>query len=442
MEFPLYQWCVVLLSNATGQSLTTAARTVSLACFYLTLPGWYLLLGLVGVLAARRVRAAVLLLLAAFLTVQLIFPALYAYHDYYYVANGWALLFAAGLVLHALLEGRIPAWAAVLAILAVHGVQVRTYLHGHYQQMRFWQPGGNALTFAVQRMTDPDEVILISGDDWSSLTPYYTRRRALMLPNGTGLDAALRARTFGALQGEKVTALVLRGAERDNAGLLAEACTTFGLDPRPVFTFQDSTVYLHRRHRLAAIPEAGKLPHLMTVQLTPESLAEHDTRLRREVELAEYLQHQLAPVRARFAALSPQPWKFYSTYGMELFTDSGGEFLGAHPDTRLWFHVPAGAHRVLVECFIAPAAYAESLQPGEASDGVEFVIARPEPGGGFVTLASRLLDPRRHPGDRGLQELRYEGPLPVGGEVVVLTRPGPAQNYTRDWAGLGRIIIR
>ena len=45
MEFPLYQWSVVWLSNNLNLSLVTAGRTVALICFYLMLPGLYILLG-------------------------------------------------------------------------------------------------------------------------------------------------------------------------------------------------------------------------------------------------------------------------------------------------------------------------------------------------------------------------------------------------------------
>ncbi|HET7535750.1 MAG TPA: hypothetical protein VFJ90_04800 [Candidatus Didemnitutus sp.] len=54
MEFPLYQWSVAALGNATGWSLPTAARTVSLGCFYLTLPAIFSLLGAWGIARARR----------------------------------------------------------------------------------------------------------------------------------------------------------------------------------------------------------------------------------------------------------------------------------------------------------------------------------------------------------------------------------------------------
>ena len=59
MEFPLYQWSVVVLSNATGLPLIQAARTISLLCLYLSLPAvWLLLRRLQWSRAARWPRTA------------------------------------------------------------------------------------------------------------------------------------------------------------------------------------------------------------------------------------------------------------------------------------------------------------------------------------------------------------------------------------------------
>ena len=61
-EFPLYQWLVALLTNATGLSLVSAARLVGITFFLLTLPAVYGLAGLVERDPRRRllVPAAVL----------------------------------------------------------------------------------------------------------------------------------------------------------------------------------------------------------------------------------------------------------------------------------------------------------------------------------------------------------------------------------------------
>ena len=54
LEFPAYEWGVVVLSRATGWPQFEAARAISLTSFYLTLPALYLLLGQLGLARARR----------------------------------------------------------------------------------------------------------------------------------------------------------------------------------------------------------------------------------------------------------------------------------------------------------------------------------------------------------------------------------------------------
>ncbi len=54
MEFPLYQWTVAALTQHTGLTLVESARTVSLACFYATLPAFWWLALLAGVPPGRR----------------------------------------------------------------------------------------------------------------------------------------------------------------------------------------------------------------------------------------------------------------------------------------------------------------------------------------------------------------------------------------------------
>ena len=399
--------------------------------------------GIILAWGARRQWAAVWLLLFSFVAVQMVFPTLYAYHDYYYMANGFALLLAAGLVLDRLFDTAAPRGLAWLAILLVQAVQISGYLQGHYLQLKYWQPGGNALTFALREGTNLGDVLIIAGDDWNSMTPYYSERRALMFPNGTEFDLGRRRKAFAALRGEPVTALVLKGGQRSNDGLLRDAVEEFGIDPRPVFASGDATVYLHRLHRLSAISLVTRLPHNLSVQLTKASVEEKDYRIGREVEMAEYLQGQRPDFAERFSLMHPKPWKYFTRFGLNPQGVEGRAFVGAHPETKLWFKVPPMATSIEVECYIAESAYQGLAHPGDATDGVEFVIARPVgPDEKLDYLATRYLDPYAHPSDRGVQVLRYQGTLRAGEDIVVLTLPGQRQNYTRDWASIGRVEIR
>jgi hypothetical protein len=54
LEVPVYEWSVVGLSRLTGLKHVVAARTISLACFYLMLPAVWLLLARLGMERHRR----------------------------------------------------------------------------------------------------------------------------------------------------------------------------------------------------------------------------------------------------------------------------------------------------------------------------------------------------------------------------------------------------
>jgi hypothetical protein len=62
LEVPVYEWSVVGLSRLAHLPHHVAARTVSLASFYLSLPALYLLLGLLGLAVPRRLLVLALVL--------------------------------------------------------------------------------------------------------------------------------------------------------------------------------------------------------------------------------------------------------------------------------------------------------------------------------------------------------------------------------------------
>ena len=107
MEFPLYEWSVVIVSRAAGLPLYEAARTVSLACFYLTLPGLYLLLGCAGMAPVRRLLV---------LTLTLVCPA-YIFYSRAFLMESMVLMcsvwFLAAFV-RALRDQKL-AWAVLCA---------------------------------------------------------------------------------------------------------------------------------------------------------------------------------------------------------------------------------------------------------------------------------------------------------------------------------------
>ncbi len=84
LEFPLYEWSVVLVSRALHLPHFEAARGVSLACFYLALPAVYLLLGSLGLPGPRRLLA---------LTLTLVCPV-YIFYSRAFLMESMVLMFS------------------------------------------------------------------------------------------------------------------------------------------------------------------------------------------------------------------------------------------------------------------------------------------------------------------------------------------------------------
>ena len=138
MEFPLYQWTVVGVSELSHWSLTKAGRAVSIACFYLTLPAIFLLLGRWRVAPAHR-----WLVLAVVLTCPF-----YIFYARAFLIETMALMFSVWfwVAFERAVAERSRAWLA-LAVLAGTGaglVKVTTFIlyllpAGWWAAARLWR---------------------------------------------------------------------------------------------------------------------------------------------------------------------------------------------------------------------------------------------------------------------------------------------------------------
>lgn len=149
-----------------------------------TLGHWLVLAPcLIAVALMRRYRLAVAGCLLVFLAGPLVFTNQYYIHEYYSYANHIALLCIVVLVLEALSQRggafRVVAGAGFAAFLALG---VYRYFDYFYPIQAHDYQDVAAVSQTVRETTDPDDVILIIGRDWASDVPYYSRRRALMIP--------------------------------------------------------------------------------------------------------------------------------------------------------------------------------------------------------------------------------------------------------------------
>ncbi|MES1168841.1 MAG: hypothetical protein ABUL61_06690, partial [Oleiharenicola lentus] len=161
---------------------------------------------ILGVVAGRRRWREMLLCLGLFGAALVIFPVLYAYHDYYYAANTLLLLLGMGLAIVGLAESGARNWIVLLCLAGVCGGQAGRYFQHYYPEQRTVRVGGDALSFVLRHVTEPGEVLIIQNQDWNSMLPYYAQRRALMIRQPAEHNAAQLEKAWAGLAGEKIGA--------------------------------------------------------------------------------------------------------------------------------------------------------------------------------------------------------------------------------------------
>ncbi|MBI2813984.1 MAG: hypothetical protein HYX71_06845 [Opitutae bacterium] len=435
----------LLSSNLTGFNFGFAGARLSGAIWHslwdvlrlnLAWPPVLAACGLGVAVLGRRWWAQFAICLAVYLGAQLLFPQLYAWHDYYSVASGVLLLGALGFGLVALLESRLPRLVVLPLILAVFGGQLGLYAGHLYRSQNNVNLGGSGLTEALHYLTRPDQMIVMATDDWSSITPYYARRRALMIRNGKEHDRTFVTKAFASLQGEPVGAVIL---SRDNpgfAGIVELAAAELRIDPQPVLEWHGLNVFLNaarRRDTLANLEQTHFHEAVWLADAEPVGNPSATTW----IEYARMRPEQ----RSSFQYMDPQPRRFLSTFGPGLSMIDGRPWLTAHPDTRLRFALPAGPHRLSAEFRMDPGCYAEALAPGDRSDGVGFAVFAIAADGSGRTLFSRHINPAVNIPDRGPLLIEVDFTLEQPGEIELFIGSGPNGSNSRDWALLGPVQI-
>jgi hypothetical protein len=164
-------------------------------------------------LAVGLMAAAV----AAFLFPFVIFTNLYIVHNYYYAENAVFLLCAVAIVIGTFFSQRqwVAGWGTLILVIGsqllwFYGYFVRDITHPLYQRLL-------AIAISVKANTDPDGVVIIYGQEWSPVIPYYSERRALMEPGWMPMaDAITRLHQVDSpIGGYPVEALVRCPSPRD-----------------------------------------------------------------------------------------------------------------------------------------------------------------------------------------------------------------------------------
>ncbi|MDP2137546.1 MAG: glycosyltransferase family 39 protein [Candidatus Didemnitutus sp.] len=405
-----------LLANVTQNLLSEGALALSLVC---------------ASLASARARWIALTCLAGFFFGPLVFANLYHIHDYYYSANALLLTGAAGVLLASAWDNprltAAPRWVIVGVMLVL---QLHAFDRGYHYY--YWKeaPPPPDLATVIRETVPVDAVVLISGDDWNPLLPYYAQRRAVMVAGGRDQEPNVLDDVVSRLPPRSVAAMVLVGDKvRQDATLVRARAERFGLSTRPFASSDNADLYLPLDAIASAATHlAGRKFLTARVLVTPAG----------ELPMASAKETDTGSLN--LALCVPAPFRARSQFGVSLGSIDGLPVLYAHAPSELYFQPPPSARGFSAIAGLPAETFAKPAP--EATDGVVVEIFEQQPNGLRRSLLRRHLTPAIRATDRGAQELTYDNGGPFSGPLVFTISPGPEGNLSYDQAYWARIEIR
>ncbi len=391
--------------------------------------GGLLLLAFYFIMGRGQYRRTVLVCLAAFLSGQLIFTNLYWVHDYYFYANSLFLVAALGFSLIGLLNQlELPEWKQWLVVTAVMGLQIstfdRTFLDAQKKNVPI-----PPVTELVRTISEPDDIIVVFGQDWDAALPYYSGRKALMFLTGREADPESMRRSIARLDPHKVAAVIMAGFHWRDGDLINRTMSALNLGSRPFLYDMTGTGVWVPVERQAALRDRFNPSVFPDFTISP---VEHVPN-QGIVLLARQIRR-----RSEFDCFSPRPIRAFATHDFTYITVSFQRMLVANSTTELTFALPVKATQLTAIYGLSDDAYTN----GHTSDGIELTVTLRPAQGQEQRLYYRYLNPRANEADRGPQKLAVALPPGATGELIVRLLPGPAGDASYDWSYIGQGTIR
>lgn len=387
----------------------------------------FLIAGLSLLFLRGSARLGLALLLVA-LAGPLVFANLYFVHDYYLYSNGVFFLALLALPLRDLLAQTSLAPGLRLGMVALVLVaQTAGYLSVYHPMQVTAAREPPELARAIALATRPEDILVGFGLDWNSVLPYYSGRRAVMVPDRFVRDEPAINRALAGLGPARVAAVVIARLGQPGPEFFKPWLVKLSMDETPLFQTGEYSVHLRKDLFPDALRALAKM-HFRDVWLYQGQLAR-----RGEQPRVLFWVDQLAD-RSMFAGMHPQPVKVTTPFGLGAETLDGRKVFNANATTDMEIPVPSGARRISAEFGINPGAYA-------FTDGVEFEVVHLHPAGAKQVLYHRRLQPGLLATDRGPQTLSLESSDPLDGSLLFRTLPGPDNNADYDWSYWAKIDI-
>lgn len=177
--------------------------------------------------------------LAAFIFVILLFTNLHVIHSYYQYAVGVFLIASVGFVIQGQYEkesrNKVLATVLFIAFLVAGILGLDPYLPPTQEE-------GNRnyliidTAIAVKKLTDPGEILLITGDDWRASIPYYAERKALMRANWVNWEDNAFQIALDRIGLDSIGAVLTCRQDVSIGDELLSRISSLGFNPTPSYT--------------------------------------------------------------------------------------------------------------------------------------------------------------------------------------------------------------
>jgi hypothetical protein len=369
----------------------------------------------------RRLAGAALLCFVAGLGV---FTNLFYVHDYYFEATAVFLVAAIALGLEGLLaHASLPVALRVAVPALVLAAQLAGFWREFGAQFTLPPPGTPPVTTLVNRLTEPDDVIAVVGEDWHARFPYHSDRRGLMVPGGFEQNYAALQQSVALLGSRRIGALIVTGDFRERPQALLTLTRLLQVAPRPSAEGDGAQVYLPKDRLPARVAGVdGREFPLFTLH--------RDYDPARDLLAAENESDLTQPDwRDKFTMTSPAPARARGLFPVSFAERDGATVIGTHAPHSLYFNPPAGARQLLATGGMFPGAY----EGKDYTDGVVIEVWESLPDGRQYLHFQRELLPRARPADRNEFTIDLRLDRPFLGPVYLRVDPGPAGQVNYDW---------
>ncbi len=409
-----FWWQLARFVERTSLPLASLGLILLLLCVGPSRPWW---------------RMILLLIFAA--VGPLVFANLYFVHDYYFYAIAAFLVGVLALLLREVwISEKISLPARCVVIVIALAAQLSGYQRHYLDAQLNANRAPPDIALALKAATQPDDVLLGLGLHWSSVIPYYSERRAIMVPEERLDNAAAIAQAIAETGADNIAAVVVRRSADPHGERFKSLREELGMDPVMMFATGDVAVFVRRENAVFAIESflALNKPGLYLYEGQAES------RLHPAPSATTYEASDLKPDEL-FAGFSPLPRRVITPFNLSAQPSPAGNAFSAHPPCAIEIEPPAGASQIELEFGIAEGAYADS-------DGVRFRVFLITPENWEVLLFERTLIPRGFFSDHGLQACTVKTTSPFNGYLKLVTDAGPAGQDSFDWAYWRRVEVK